>query len=135
MPKLIPKCTTPDENGNTQCLGHSAEGYITPCCYIDSYIKERGIPQDIFYQEKFKISNVEDIKDITQSKEWIDFYTMLQENPADAPRVCYEMCGTGARNRDKYSYLRAQNKDNFIGWPLFKEIGGFHVDDLLEKND
>ena len=26
-------------------------------------------------------------------------------------------------------------EDSFIGWPVFKELGGFHVDDLLEKND
>ena len=33
---------------------------------------------------------------------------MLQENPADAPLVCHGICGVGARNRDKYSYLRSE---------------------------
>ena len=102
MRKLIPKCISPDENGNIQCLGHSAEGYLTPCCWIDAYTKDRGIAQDIFYQEKFKISNVENIKDITQSQEWKDFYTMLQETPADAPNVCHIMCGNYDKKRDKY---------------------------------
>ena len=26
-------------------------------------------------------------------------------------------------------------KNNFIGWPIFKELGGFQVDDLMEQND
>jgi lysophospholipase L1-like esterase len=26
-------------------------------------------------------------------------------------------------------------KNNFIGWPVFKELGGFNVDDLIEQND
>ena len=26
-------------------------------------------------------------------------------------------------------------KNNFIGWPIFQELGGFHVDDLIEQND
>ena len=94
---LKPKCIVPDENGNIQCLGHSAQGYITPCCWIDSEPKSRGIAQDIFYQEKMKISNNDDIKDITQSKEWIDFYTLLQDTPEKAPRVCFIKCSENSK--------------------------------------
>ena len=89
---LKPKCVIKSENGRTASLGHSAEGYLTPCCWIDGFLKDRGISQDIFYQEKFLISNNESIKDITQSQEWVDFYTMLQKEPDKAPPVCYEMC-------------------------------------------
>ena len=89
---LKPKCIVPNENGTVQCLGHSAEGYMTPCCWIDAMFHLRGVSQDIFYQEKFLISNNESIKDITQSQEWVDFYTMLQKEPDKAPPVCYEMC-------------------------------------------
>ena len=94
---LKPKCIVPDENGNIQCLGHSAQGYITPCCFIDAYSEHRGIAQDIFYQEKMKISNNDDIKDITQSKEWIDFYTLLQDAPEKAPRVCFIKCSENSK--------------------------------------
>ena len=89
---LKPKCVIKSENGRTASLGHSAEGYLTPCCWIDGFLEDRGISQDIFYQEKFLISNNESIKDITQSKEWIDFYTILQKEPDKAPPVCYKMC-------------------------------------------
>ena len=89
---LKPKCIVPDDNGCIASLGHSAEGYFTPCCWIDAMVNLRGVSQDIFYQEKFLISNNESIKDITQSQEWVDFYTMLQKEPDKAPPVCYEMC-------------------------------------------
>ena len=89
---LKPKCIVPDDNGCIASLGHSAEGYMTPCCWIDAMFDLRGVSQDIFYQEKFLISNNESIKDITQSQEWVDFYTMLQKEPDKAPPVCYEMC-------------------------------------------
>ena len=90
---LKPKCIIKNDKNSTQCLGHSSLGYLTPCCWIDAATPEqRGIVQDIFYQEKFLISNNESIKDITQSQEWVDFYTMLQKEPDKAPPVCYEMC-------------------------------------------
>ena len=89
---LKPKCIIKNDEGNIACLGHSAEGYLTPCCWIDAFPWHRGISQAIFYQEKFLISNNESIKDITQSQEWVDFYTMLQKEPDKAPPVCYEMC-------------------------------------------
>ena len=76
----------------TASLGHSAEGYLTPCCWIDAFVQYRGIAQDIFYQKKFLISNNDNIKDITQSQEWIDFYTLLWNEPDKAPPVCYKMC-------------------------------------------
>ena len=89
---LKPKCIIKNDEGNTACLGHSAEGYLTPCCWIDAFPDHRGISQAIFYQEKLLISNNANIKNITQSKEWIDFYTMLQKEPDKAPPVCYKMC-------------------------------------------
>ena len=98
---LKPKCVIKSENGRTASLGHSAEGYLTPCCWIDGFLEDRGISQDIFYQEKFKISNVKNIKEITQSKEWVEFYTMLQEHPEQAPRTCWKVCNEDSVG-DKY---------------------------------
>ena len=79
---LRPKCIVKDKNNDVQCLGHSAEGYIIPCCWMNDNTT-------IFYQEKFKISNNASIKSITQSKEWIDFYKMLIDEPEKAPFTCH----------------------------------------------
>ena len=97
---LKPKCLIPDEEGDIQCLGHSAQGYLTPCCWLAA--NPRGIAQDIFYQEKMKICNNDSINDIIQSKEWLDFYTLLQEEPDKAPKVCYKMCSTDSSVGDVY---------------------------------
>ena len=91
---LKPKCIIKDENNDVQCLGHSAEGYIIPCCWMNDN-------RTVFYQEKFKISNNTSIKSITQSKEWIDFYKMLIDEPKKAPHVCHEFCGISSKN-DNY---------------------------------
>ena len=77
-PKCIPVDNTNDALQMSQCLGHSAEGFLLPCCWIDSGWNLRD--------------EVQNIKEITQSKEWTDFYTMLQERPEDAPRVCKKYC-------------------------------------------
>ena len=89
---LKPKCIIKNDDGRTASLGHSAEGYLTPCCWIDAMFDLRGVSQDIFYQEICLISNNANIKDITQSQEWINFYTMLQKEPEKAPPVCHKMC-------------------------------------------
>ena len=93
---LKPKCLIPDENGNIQCLGHSAEGFLLPCCWMDPYPKKREIAQDVFFQDKFKISNNDNILDIVYSKEWVDFFSLLLETPEKAPKVCHAKCGTNA---------------------------------------
>ena len=89
---LKPQCMIKNKMNCTACLGHSAAGYLTPCCWIDAFPEHRGIAQDIFYQQKFLISNNKSIKDITQSQEWIDFYTLLWNEPDKAPPVCHKMC-------------------------------------------
>ena len=101
---LKPKCllNTALRANNPQGIGHSAQGYLLPCCFIDAFPKIRGIAQDIFYQEKLKISNNDNITDIIQSKEWIDFYTLLQEEPDKAPPVCYRKCDSNSSRGDVY---------------------------------
>ena len=90
--KLKPKCINAHNVLEAQSLGHSAQGHITPCCFIDAYPQKRGVAQDIFYQDKFKISNVKNIKEITQSKEWVEWYLMLQQHPDQSPKVCWKVC-------------------------------------------
>ena len=106
--KLRPKCIPSGKQtfSEVQGLGHSAQGFILPCCWMDADPMRREKKQEVFYQEKFKISNVDDIKkDILESKEWVEFYLMLQQAPNKAPDVCFKMCGEGkefGKGLDKY---------------------------------
>tara|TARA_B100001123_G_C14352986_1_gene647804 strand:- start:280 stop:498 length:219 start_codon:yes stop_codon:yes gene_type:complete len=72
---------------------------------MDAYPNQRGFAQDIFFQDKLKISNVDNIFEIIQSEEWLDFYELLLAEPEKAPRVCHEQCGedTG-KVHDKYGW-------------------------------
>ena len=104
---LKPKCLLPDEDGNIQCLGHSAEGFLVPCCWMDAFPKDRGFAQDIFFQDKLKISNVDNIFEIIRSKEWLDFYELLLAEPEEAPPVCQQHCcdDENALQKDKYGWV------------------------------
>ena len=102
---LKPKCIIKDDNGCIASLGHSAEGYMTPCCWIDAMFDLRGVSQDIFYQEKFLISNNESIKDITQSQEWVDFYTMLQDDSQEKPKLCLHKCSSNSKKQKDFRWL------------------------------
>jgi hypothetical protein len=107
---LKPKCLNPDIQGKAQCLGHSARGYLTPCCmvavtvskytveWIDGDPNTKDAAHDIFFQEKLKIINNNNIIDIIQSKEWLDFYKLLQEEPDKAPLVCHKHCSHDSPN-------------------------------------
>jgi len=88
--KFRPQCLREYTN-----FGYSAKGYILPCCWVDSYLDNATEEFKVFYQEKFKLSNVEDVdKEILQSKEWLDFYKMLAETPEKAPKRCHSKCST-----------------------------------------
>ena len=93
--KLRPKCIPSGKQtfSEVQGLGHSAQGFILPCCWMDVDPMRREKKQEVFYQEKFKISNVKNIEEIIHSKEWVEFYLMLQQAPNRAPEVCYKKCG------------------------------------------
>ena len=89
---LIPKCLTPDKNGSIQCLGHTAEGYVLPCCWLANS-KTKNLVKFGLVKEKLKISNNESIIDIIQSQEWLDFYRLLRTGDSEElPDTCHIMC-------------------------------------------
>lgn len=84
---IDPKCLK-GEN----CLGHSARGYLVPCCFFDNeYSLKNDIPQLI--QEKLNLANVDSINEILQSAEWLAFLKLLEEKSDDLPYPCHYYCG------------------------------------------
>lgn len=85
-----PKCLT------GSCLGHSNKGYILPCCYVDVHFDmENNKDNDklnALFDSSLKISNNDHIHDITMSDIWIEFYTMLQDESQEKPRMCVRVC-------------------------------------------
>lgn len=105
MTKFIPKCLTRKKG----YLGHSCSGFVTPCCYFHDHYKDQ-IPQ--LYQDKFNISNVDNIEDIIHSKEWEDFFDTVENNPENLPDVCKNHCWKGVCwNKDNSVKQEVKNKD------------------------
>ena len=97
-----PRCLT------GQCLGHSNKGYILPCCYVDSYFDNKGNKDNdklnALFDPSIKISNNDHIHDITMSDIWIDFYTMLQDESQEKPRLCVMVCDPKSRQAEMVSH-------------------------------
>jgi len=47
-------------------------------------------------------TDYDNIADIIQSKEWIDFYILLREEPDKAPPVCHHKCDSNSSRGDVY---------------------------------
>ena len=69
---------------------YSSTGYILPCCWCDTgFILEDEDFKSIV-QEKFKVENVENISEIMESDEWLDFF-----NFEKIPMICRKYCSGG----------------------------------------
>lgn len=69
--------------------GHSSQGYILPCCFWDKPNMFDGEIKDLL-QEKFKLENIFNIRDLFESEEWKAFYNRLESN--DPPDLCKYYC-------------------------------------------
>ena len=112
LPQFQPQCLYDPDKGQTagqdcQCLGHSAKGYLMPCCYIDAhYWSMKGLKENEklnkLWDESLKISNNEHILDITTSDIWIDFYTMLQDDSQEKPKLCLHKCSSNSKKQKDF---------------------------------
>jgi len=83
MKTLKPKCL------NGKPVGHTARGYILPCCHWDiPNLFESEIKNLV--EEKFKLEDLHSVEDVIESKEWKNFYEQLELGRA--PLLCYEYC-------------------------------------------
>ncbi len=88
--KIDPRCRKGHQNYKMPT--YSATGYIVPCSYSDNQdINEFAI----LLKEHLKVSNVTDVeRDILNSKEWKEFYNILETDPTNAPKICKFYCGS-----------------------------------------
>jgi len=108
--KLEPRCLS------GKGYGYSARGYLIPCCWTDPYQTVDGQTptyhigiEEIFFKEHLKLSNVETIDDIINSKEWTEFYEGLIKDPQNAPRVCKKYCATTISTKLREEFGEAYN--------------------------
>jgi len=105
-----PKCLT------EACLGHSNKGYILPCCYVDAHFHIEGNRENdklnALFDSSLKISNNDHIHDITMSDIWIEFYTMLQDESQEKPRLCVRVCDPKFDPKSAQTEMSSHTKTN-----------------------
>lgn len=84
--ELIPQCFHGRE------FGHSAMGYIMPCCWMAEGNVEQKYPD--LCNESTKISNVETVEEILNSDAFKKYEKILKELPEDAYEICWKKCST-----------------------------------------
>lgn len=90
--KWNPRCLKTEDH---ECFGTTASGYITPCCYCDSYGKDISAHDPLcsaLYDEELKLKNNDSIEEILLSDQWKDFYAAIARGPEKAPEVCKRIC-------------------------------------------
>jgi len=91
--KIIPKCVM----GDRVTMGHSALGFLLPCCWCDGKAFQSNKPlskeHEALYSEHLHIDKVKDIKEITHSKEWKAFWDIMFDDPNNAAHPCKTKCG------------------------------------------
>ena len=132
-PPFRPRCL----NGE-QSLGHSTKGYIMPCCYVDSWY--HNIPEhreqtglNKLSKESLKISNNKHLVDITTSKEWIEFYTMLQDDSQEKPKLCLKICKS--RNKGPSNSGSAYGKSYNYRWSEDRQTQVQNIAVTIQDNE
>ena len=91
--KIVPKCVV----GDRVTMGHSALGFLLPCCWCDgkAFQSKKSLTKEheALYSEHLHLDKVKDIKEILNSKEWKAFWDIMFDDPNNAPRPCREKCG------------------------------------------
>lgn len=87
---------------NPQCLqgrelGHSAMGYVMPCCWMAEGNVEKKYPNLCNDNTKIQNKNFSEI-----NKAIFDFKKMLKNNPHQAPLKCWEKCSNKSTSHKRY---------------------------------
>ena len=89
--QLDPQCLKDRE------LGHSAMGYVMPCCWMAEGDVETKYPTLCNENTKIKNQNFDEINKVI-----LDFKKMLKNNPKEAPLKCWEKCSNKSTSHKRY---------------------------------
>lgn len=95
--KIEPKCLNTKQNA----FGHSAKGFILPCCWCDTTSPEKDKNLMNLMKEKLKLENNDCIEDIIFSDEWNYFLESITSKNENAPKVCHKYCAPQQKNITK----------------------------------
>lgn len=92
--KIDPKCIIVKEGAKEiQGIAYTSNGYLLPCCWLDSKTFESELKAKGLLNEQLKLANNNSVEDIISSEEWIKFVDELYSNPDNALTKCKLICG------------------------------------------
>ena len=92
--KIYPRCLGVGRTKNRmRPFGHSAKGFLLPCCWCDVAEPEKDPQIQKLMNDKLHLDNVDDMSDILLSDEWMEFYRSITTDYENAPNCCKQHCG------------------------------------------
>jgi hypothetical protein len=81
-----------DNNGVVMGIAYCSDGYLLPCCWLDTEWSKKTLVELGLYDNELKLENNNSVEDIVKSNQWKSFIRILQEEPELAPKKCHEKC-------------------------------------------
>ena len=94
-PKIKPQCLTKKKGrDHAKIFGHTAKGWVLPCCWCDVVNPDKDPEIKKLMSEKLLLKNNNKIEDIIDSEEWKRFYNTITIPSLyeQAPEVCKRKC-------------------------------------------
>ena len=116
---IDPKCL----NGEMEYF-YSAEDYLLPCCWCGEFVaKPESNDPKIQSLMTNKLSEVDSVEQIVESKEWKEFWDILFDDPNNAPVPCKSKCGVS-----KGEKLRNWSETENYRYDIDKDDTGKKID-------
>ena len=93
--KIKPQCLTKKPGReHAKIFGHTAKGWILPCCWCDGVKPDKDPEIKKLMSEKLLLKNNNKIENIIDSEEWKRFYNTITIPSLyeQAPEVCKRKC-------------------------------------------
>ena len=85
---LSPRCLSGDRSP-----AYVNSGHISPCCWVDGDPNQKEEGYKELFTDDMKLDNFETVDKVFLSDQWVDFFSMLKNNPKAAPNICWKHCG------------------------------------------
>lgn len=95
MTKINPRCVKARKNEKIKGIAYCSNGYILPCCWLDSLDNIQELTDLGLYDEELKVENNENIHTIITSEQWKKFLNIITTDNDQIPKRCIRYCGNG----------------------------------------
>lgn len=95
MTEINPRCINAREGEKIKGIAYCSNGYILPCCWLDSLDNIEELTSLGLYDEELKLENNESVDQIVTSPQWKNFLNIITTDSTQIPARCKRYCGNG----------------------------------------